>query len=176
MGSYHAQSHGACPHVLLLLRHGRWTPYLGMPFQLLSDNPGLTITCHYRPIVEEISHHNANRPIRHRSVRRVLRQYVPLCLPCQCVLTNLSILGYNYFASTYFPNMPTLGSCSGTESAASFGCLLLTSYLFLFIDFYVRTYKKAPVAKKTNGVANGNGHINGKAIKFVYPVVFRLWT
>jgi fatty acid elongase 3 len=72
---------------------------------------------------------------------------------------------YNYFAYTYFPHMPTLGSCSGTESAASFGCLLLTSYLGLFIDFYIRTYKKAPAggAKKANGSAHANGKANGKA-------------
>lgn len=94
-------------------------------------------------------------------------------LPSQHVLTLMSFLGYNYFATTYFPNMPTLGSCSGTESAAGFGCLLLTSYLLLFIDFYIRTYKKAPAgAKKTNGVANGNGngYTNGKAIKYVFAV------
>ncbi|KAG8949681.1 hypothetical protein FRC04_008427 [Tulasnella sp. 424] len=80
---------------------------------------------------------------------------------------------YSYFASTYFPNMPTMGSCAGEEHAAFFGCALLTSYLFLFIDFYVRTYKKGgkPVAKKDVGVvadkakdAATNGHVtNGKA-------------
>lgn len=64
--------------------------------------------------------------------------------------------------------MPTMGTCSGTEGAALFGCGLLTSYLFLFIvsapsvvfgfssspitnarrqAFYRKTYK-SPAAKK----------------------------
>jgi len=99
---------------------------------------------------------------------------------------------YCYFASTYFPGQfPTPGTCAGEEHAAIFGCGLLTSYLFLFIDFYVRTYKggstkkstskpiaakdtgkiadnvkDAVVPPKANGVhhhANGNGKANGKA-------------
>jgi len=61
-------------------------------------------------------------------------------------------IGYSYFATTYFPNMPTFGSCAGTEGAASFGCILLTSYLLLFIDFYVRTYKPS-----TKAVRGGKG-------------------
>jgi len=88
---------------------------------------------------------------------------------------------YSYFASTYYPFLPTVGSCAGTESAAIFGCALLSSYLGLFIDFYIRTYKPSKKAAKkgegektlgngvgkVNGVAiavaNGNGKANGKA-------------
>ncbi|KAL7285318.1 hypothetical protein ACG7TL_000413 [Trametes sanguinea] len=68
---------------------------------------------------------------------------------------------YSYYAAEYFPNLPSLGTCAGTESAALFGCGLLSSYLLLFIQFYIQTYKK-PSGKKTvaNGKANGvaNGH------------------
>ncbi|KAI0027594.1 elongase of fatty acids ELO [Vararia minispora EC-137] len=65
---------------------------------------------------------------------------------------------YSYFAATYYPDMPTFGSCAGTESAALFGCGLLTSYLFLFINFYIQTYTKKSAKKPiANGHANGNG-------------------
>lgn len=70
---------------------------------------------------------------------------------------------YSYFVSSYWPHLPALGTCHGTESAAVFGCVLLSSYLLLFIKFYVDTYKKPTRGKKpvTNGhaVANGNGFV-----------------
>jgi len=48
-----------------------------------------------------------------------------------------------------------VGYCSGSETADYVALGLLTSYLFLFIDFYIRTYK-GPLAKtsKANGKAN----------------------
>ncbi|KAI5481200.1 fatty acid elongase 2 [Pseudohyphozyma bogoriensis] len=53
---------------------------------------------------------------------------------------------YTLFSSRYAPSLPHCGSCAGTEGAAFFGCALLTSYLYLFIDFYRKTYKKQPIA------------------------------
>ncbi|KAM0793119.1 hypothetical protein ACM66B_000598 [Microbotryomycetes sp. NB124-2] len=47
---------------------------------------------------------------------------------------------YSYFAAEYMPNLPTMGSCAGSEGAAAFGCGLLTSYLLLFIQFYRKSY------------------------------------
>ncbi|KIP11947.1 hypothetical protein PHLGIDRAFT_82477 [Phlebiopsis gigantea 11061_1 CR5-6] len=73
---------------------------------------------------------------------------------------------YNYYSASYYTYLPHLGNCAGTESAAVFGCVLLSSYLGLFINFYIQTYKKPVKGKgkgkalangKTNGVANGNG-------------------
>ncbi|KAH8120324.1 GNS1/SUR4 membrane protein [Phellopilus nigrolimitatus] len=74
---------------------------------------------------------------------------------------------YSYFVESYFPGkFPAYGTCAGTENAAIFGCVLLTSYLGLFINFYIQTYKKPAKEKKPivngNGVANGNGIANGK--------------
>lgn len=48
---------------------------------------------------------------------------------------------YTYFAYTYLPFLPNFGDCSGKEFAALVGCFLLSSYLFLFIGFYLATYK-----------------------------------
>ncbi|BGP12818.1 hypothetical protein JCM10213_008079 [Rhodosporidiobolus nylandii] len=67
-------------------------------------------------------------------------------------LFTVYFASYSYFSATYWPNFPTMGSCAGTEGAAIFGCALLTSYLFLFIAFYKKTYnaKKAAGASKVN--------------------------
>ncbi|EGG08951.1 uncharacterized protein MELLADRAFT_42723 [Melampsora larici-populina 98AG31] len=53
---------------------------------------------------------------------------------------------YSYFAAEY-GDWPTMGTCTGTEGAALFGCALLTSYLFLFIAFYRKTYKQNVAAR-----------------------------
>ncbi|KAI9850600.1 MAG: hypothetical protein M1838_005385 [Thelocarpon superellum] len=50
---------------------------------------------------------------------------------------------YTYFTSTYFPWLPNAGSCAGEEFAAFAGIGILSSYLLLFISFYIATYKKA---------------------------------
>lgn len=50
---------------------------------------------------------------------------------------------YTYFSSTYFPWVPNMGHCAGEEFAAFAGMAILTSYLVLFISFYVVTYNKA---------------------------------
>ncbi|KAK0532564.1 Fatty acyl-CoA elongase/Polyunsaturated fatty acid specific elongation enzyme [Tilletia horrida] len=54
---------------------------------------------------------------------------------------------YNYFVSTYAPYLPHFGKCAGEESAAVFGCIIISSYLVLFIQFYQKTYSKKTPAK-----------------------------
>ncbi|KAK2763138.1 hypothetical protein FQN54_009774 [Arachnomyces sp. PD_36] len=49
---------------------------------------------------------------------------------------------YTYFTSTYFPWMPNAGKCAGEEFAAFAGMGIISSYLVLFISFYLATYKK----------------------------------
>ena len=53
---------------------------------------------------------------------------------------------WTYFTSTYWPWLPNSGKCAGEEFAAISGICIITSYLFLFIGFYLATYKK-PVPK-----------------------------
>lgn len=54
---------------------------------------------------------------------------------------------YTYFSSTYFPHLPTAGKCAGEEFAAFAGMGILSSYLLLFISFYLATYKKSSSTK-----------------------------
>ncbi|OXV07041.1 hypothetical protein Egran_05197 [Elaphomyces granulatus] len=49
---------------------------------------------------------------------------------------------YTYFSHTYFQWAPNAGSCAGEEFAAFSGMGIISSYLLLFISFYLATYKK----------------------------------
>ncbi|KAK2461915.1 hypothetical protein APHAL10511_006378 [Amanita phalloides] len=65
---------------------------------------------------------------------------------------------YQHYANVYYKGiLPSIGNCAGSESAALFGCGLLTSYLALFINFYIQTYKPAKKDDRAlHGKANGN--------------------
>lgn len=85
---------------------------------------------------------------------------------------------YTYFASHYYPHMPNMGTCAGEESAAIGGCLILTSYLVLFISFYIKVYL-SPQPKVAKGakasaevaveaaaaVASGAGPSEGRQLR-----------
>ncbi|CAO1622037.1 unnamed protein product [Jaminaea pallidilutea] len=90
-----------------------------------------------------------------------------------CQITQFFIdLGVVYFASYVhwarkwkLPFVGDYTTCAGKEYAAIAGMACLTSYLFLFLSFYAKTYNKKPSSKsgrKSGGQkqvqANGNGH------------------
>ncbi|KAG2150012.1 GNS1/SUR4 membrane protein [Suillus cothurnatus] len=62
---------------------------------------------------------------------------------------------YQHYAATHYNHLPHWSNCAGTETAALFGCGLLTTYLGLFINFYIQTYKKSAKGRPT---ANGHAH------------------
>ncbi|KAH7104418.1 GNS1/SUR4 membrane protein [Auriculariales sp. MPI-PUGE-AT-0066] len=76
--------------------------------------------------------------------------------------TSLLLARYTHASFTYLKGWPVVGDCAGSESAALFGCGLLTSYLGLFINFYIQTYRAGAGAKRSAKaasakLANGSG-------------------
>ncbi|KAF3932644.1 hypothetical protein ABW19_dt0201206 [Dactylella cylindrospora] len=69
---------------------------------------------------------------------------------------------YTYFTSTYFQWMPNAGNCAGEEFAAFAGMGILSSYLVLFISFYLATYKKSGKRAARKSVSNGTLSLDPK--------------
>ncbi|KAF3920081.1 hypothetical protein AA313_de0200779 [Arthrobotrys entomopaga] len=69
---------------------------------------------------------------------------------------------YTYFTSTYFRWMPNAGECAGEEFAAFAGMGILSSYLVLFISFYLATYKKSGKRAARKSISNGTISLDPK--------------
>ncbi|KAI0126633.1 GNS1/SUR4 family protein [Xylariales sp. AK1849] len=59
---------------------------------------------------------------------------------------------WDYYASAHAPWLPHVGRCAGEPFAAISGCVILSSYLVLFIMFYIATYRKTYTRKARAGV------------------------
>lgn len=82
-------------------------------------------------------------------------------------------LGFVYFATyqklafTYFPDtLPYCGDCAGKMQAAFYGCMILSSYLVLFIAFYIEVYRKSG-SKKAKLVKAVRGGFSAKVNEYV---------
>lgn len=67
---------------------------------------------------------------------------------------------YTHWAYTYYKKLPHVGDCFGSELAAFYGCAILTSYLLLFISFYIKVYKtkgKKRTTKKEDASSVASG-------------------
>jgi fatty acid elongase 3 len=83
-----------------------------------------------------------------RGIKIWWKKYITMLQIIQFVidLGFVYFASYTYFSARYFAWLPTMGICAGEEFAAFAGMGILSSYLFLFIGFYISTYKK-PVKK-----------------------------
>ncbi|KAK6859847.1 hypothetical protein PG990_012849 [Apiospora arundinis] len=59
---------------------------------------------------------------------------------------------YDYYVSVHHPWLPHVGRCAGKPLAAWMGCIILSSYLVLFIMFYIATYRKVSARKIKAGI------------------------
>ncbi|KAF0322458.1 fatty acid elongase [Colletotrichum asianum] len=50
---------------------------------------------------------------------------------------------YDHWADVYYPWLPHIARCEGEITAAVTGCVVITSYLLLFVAFYINTYRSA---------------------------------
>ncbi|CZT04288.1 probable fatty acid elongase (FEN1) [Rhynchosporium agropyri] len=75
---------------------------------------------------------------------------------------------WDYFTSTYAPYLPHVGTCAGEPWAAIAGDVILSSYLVLFISFYIATYKKMSNKRSAAKVAQ---RAEGKMEKAELPTI-----
>lgn len=87
-----------------------------------------------------------------RGVRIWWKKYITMLQIIQFVIDIgfVYFACYTYFVSTYFPHLPNMGRCAGEEFAAFAGVGILSSYLLLFISFYLATYKKTSDRPRRN--------------------------
>ena len=100
-----------------------------------------------------------------RGVKIWWKQYITRLQILQFIidLGFVYFASYTYFTSTYFQWMPNKGKCAGEEFAAFAGMGILSSYLLLFISFYLATYRKGSSGKGGKGRPRSASEVATKA-------------
>ncbi|AGO10887.1 AaceriAFR624Wp [[Ashbya] aceris (nom. inval.)] len=81
-------------------------------------------------------------------------------------------IGFIYFATytklayDYLPQLPHCGNCVGSAAATFSGCAIISSYLFLFIAFYIEVYRRKG-SKKSRVVKRVRGGVAAKVNEYV---------
>jgi len=76
-----------------------------------------------------------------------------------CYTATLTYQAYHKL----IPQMFNFGNCHGTLQAAMFGCVLLTSYLYLFIEFFANTYTAPKTLPPPKSVPSSGTNPKAKA-------------
>lgn len=73
---------------------------------------------------------------------------------------------YQKAVHLYFKSLPHCGDCVGSTTATFSGCAIISSYLFLFVAFYIEVYKNKGT-KKSRVIKRARGGVAAKVNEYV---------
>jgi hypothetical protein len=83
---------------------------------------------------------------KHLTTLQIVQFVLDVIVCYGCVITHYATLG---FFPKFINDTLGIGVCHGEPFSAFFGCALLTSYLWLFVDFFLQTYRPRPKSELT---------------------------
>ena len=85
-----------------------------------------------------------------RGIKVWWKQWITIFQIIQFILDLLFIYFATYTKMVHYlkPDLPHCGNCFGSITSNLAGCFIISSYLFLFIAFYIETYKHKITNKK----------------------------